>query len=119
MLVGHSKVAFPLWSWHPDAELREERIKSSIGNCGWGSCPFIQRPKGESGHTVVTVQGDYEAIRIGVVGVIAISRQVAKPVLCPTIQWRLAPLRNCTLTDYSSRGKNVFSIGLWLPNADL
>ena len=35
MLVGHSKVAFPLWSWHPDAELREERIKSSIGNCGW------------------------------------------------------------------------------------
>jgi len=25
MLVGHSKVAFPLWSWHPDAELREER----------------------------------------------------------------------------------------------
>ena len=75
MLAGHSKVAFPLWSWHPDAELREERIKSSISNCGWGSCPFIQRPEGESGHTVVTVQGDYEAIRIGVVGVMGMLSQ--------------------------------------------
>jgi len=37
MLVGHSKVAFPVWSWHRDAELREERIKSSVGNCGCGA----------------------------------------------------------------------------------
>ena len=59
------------------ANLREERIKSSIGNCGWGSCPFIQRPEGESGHTVVTVQGDYEAIRIGVVGVMGMFQQLS------------------------------------------
>ena len=87
MLVGHSKVAFPLWSWHPDAELREERIKSSIGNCGWGSYPFIQRPKGESGHTVVTVQGDYEAIRIGVVGVMGMLSQQPLNSDSASVEW--------------------------------
>jgi hypothetical protein len=75
MLVGHSKVAFPLWSWHPDNRIARRAHQEFHWQLRLGILSFIQRPEGESGHTVVTVQGDYEAIRIGVVGVMGMLSQ--------------------------------------------